>query len=914
WFWADSGGNLWTAREQSIAIEFYSKTFGGALSATSMQVQGIGQSWTQKSIRAVAPIGASWGRIVISVNGAGWNGALQFDDVELRSLSQRSQSFNDWATYTNDTYNMRDDWLISTGKTVSTYLLPPDTNSIPLARSGWAVSLAGASNLLQTPQIAGGVGTIRFWYRHGFTDTNTSPTQALGFSVETSPNGSNWTIVASSTNVLNTTYNQFAKYIYDLTSTYVRVVQTIGTNRLIIDDIDIAYPELIRRYQDFNDWSGAAANDCHEFGGWVVCTGRIVSANALDGLCAWLYYTPASNNYIQSPLFTNGIGEINLYYRHADGTNAITFSIQTSTDAVHWSHADRVSAFTNRTWEALSVYLYETHPAYVRILHESGPKELLIDGIDVSLPQIVRRQTFDAWPSIIKYAGYVFQGWRIDDGYVTDSGAYERQAAKLLQTVNSNAFISSPYFPEGVGAISFWYLKDGTGTDPSYALQTSTNGTNWVTIQSIKMSNTTWQYFTKYVFDATSHVVQLIHTSGATRAMFDDFYVAAPAPPANMYLYAWHSPVAPYTNDEISIQAYTFPEYGAVAPTVTSYYRLGTTGAYTARSMIQTGYVTWVNQTNIPPQPRGTTVQYYVACYYGGAGSELTSPAFYPSGGPTNPVTIFIPRNPPGKVWINELNYLNDMLVPDPSLDTNEFVEICGPMDWDIGGWTLELFVGESEEGRFSYYGTYKVPLNTVISNKTSGFGFYVFGDSELGTNKNITLTYTNELDGSHISDGWIASGVRLCNEGGGVEQSVSYRGSLPGFTDMTSEEWWTRLDPNSLQLWGTGSYYTNFLWATNTMTPGYANIDQFFDTNVVFVPDIDIVWFQVYTNVVLKAYDTNTWQHTPYYVTNGLIDSGNWQQVAGFNSTWSGSTNTLWFNFPTTSGVHFFRIRAIKP
>ena len=236
------------------------------------------------------------------------------------------------------------------------------------------------------------------------------------------------------------------------------------------------------------------------------------------------------------------------------------------------------------------------------------------------------------------------------------------------------------------------------------------------------------------------------------------------------------------------------------------------------------------------------------------------------------------------------------------------------PRTGTSSGWTLELFIGESEEGKFSYYGTYKVPSNTAISNEVSGFGFYVFGDAELGTNKDVTLTTTNEWDGSQVSDGFVASGVRLLNEGGGVEQSISYRGPLPGFTDMTAEEWWTHLDPHSLQLEGTGSYYTNFLWATNTMTPGYVNIDQFFDTNVVYVPDIDIVWFRMTTNVVIGTYDTNSWHHTPFYSTNLMLDSGDWQQVAGFNNSWSGPTNTLWFSLPTTSGVHLFRVRGTKP
>ena len=85
WFWADRGGagGTWSAASQELKIEFYSSGLGTPLSTAAIDLSDVGETWTQKTVTAVAPASTAWARFVVGVTGAGSQGALQFDDAEL---------------------------------------------------------------------------------------------------------------------------------------------------------------------------------------------------------------------------------------------------------------------------------------------------------------------------------------------------------------------------------------------------------------------------------------------------------------------------------------------------------------------------------------------------------------------------------------------------------------------------------------------------------------------------------------------------------------------------------------------------------------------------------------------------------------------------------------------------------------
>ena len=82
WFWSDS---TWSATRQGMKLEFLTGQPGGTnyLQATTSTFSNVGQTWTLKSMSATAPENAEWVRVVIFAEGAGANGALQFDDLRL---------------------------------------------------------------------------------------------------------------------------------------------------------------------------------------------------------------------------------------------------------------------------------------------------------------------------------------------------------------------------------------------------------------------------------------------------------------------------------------------------------------------------------------------------------------------------------------------------------------------------------------------------------------------------------------------------------------------------------------------------------------------------------------------------------------------------------------------------------------
>ena len=82
WVWADPE---WTARVQELKIEFWDVGRSQKLGETAASIDGASQKWTEHEVRAQAPEGAFWARVVVNVSGAASAGALQVDELSLES-------------------------------------------------------------------------------------------------------------------------------------------------------------------------------------------------------------------------------------------------------------------------------------------------------------------------------------------------------------------------------------------------------------------------------------------------------------------------------------------------------------------------------------------------------------------------------------------------------------------------------------------------------------------------------------------------------------------------------------------------------------------------------------------------------------------------------------------------------------
>jgi uncharacterized protein len=171
-------------------------------------------------------------------------------------------------------------------------------------------------------------------------------------------------------------------------------------------------------------------------------------------------------------------------------------------------------------------------------------------------------------------------------------------------------------------------------------------------------------------------------------------------------------------------------------------------------------------------------------------------------------------------VFINEIHYDNS------GTDTGESIEIAGPANTDLTGWTLVLYNGN---GGLAYN---TINLSGSIPQQQNGYG---------------TLFYpTNGLQNG------APDGIALVDGGSNVVQFLSYEGSFTAVdgpamgltsTDIGVEESYETLIGNSLQLAGVGEMYEDFTWTPEVPeTLGAVNTNQTFtgSGNSILINELD--------------------------------------------------------------------------
>jgi hypothetical protein len=514
-------------------------------------------------------------------------------------------------------------------------------------------------------------------------------------------------------------------------------------------------------------------------------------------------------------------------------------------------------------------------------------------------------QTMNTWTRKTTYGTYVNDGWVVSDGRIDDD--HPRYGySTILHDTNKltgafDQYLLTPYITNGITQFEFWYRNWSTSPSISFEIQKSFDGTNWLTIDTVtNLTSVAYQQYATNNFNETNSVyIRVIHTGGREKLLIDDFHILEAVARVKLSDVTI-SPPYPWSNDTVNVAAYVIPNTVATGVVTRTYYRVGTTGAYTAITM--TGAGDWRTTTSsIPAKPVGTVVYYYVGVTFGGRGNN--SPRYWPEDGSNNPAWYGIPRTKQGTVWINEVNAEEALFAAEI---TNEFIELCGPAQSDIGGWNIQLFGSVNE-----LYASYPVQINTILPNDDSGFGFFVLGYSNV-PNVNLAFTHTTE-GGSYLKpDG----GVRILNEFGVEQYALSYGisgSNLHGFV-------WIGIDPAAmfddpmLTLTGTGSNYVNFVWTTNDVSsPGGINALQFLTGgNLGPLPFLSNVWFTsclVQSQVTIRATTTNGWTSAPYYSTRITNQWSQWIAISPYNSTYANGISTVSFDYPTGVTNAFFRL-----
>lgn len=871
--------------------------------APDAAISGLPNLWTNKSLTfngddvVVLRSGGATGAVLDRVGQVGTNAtsSLWSRSVRNRTLSRKQTVFTgtvgavtaafplaEWESAAGDTFD-------GLGSHDISWLDPNE----PYTPAGYSL-LMNTNAILMSGELAGGVGDISFWYR------TESTTPAVTISIESGPSGDGpWTTNIALAGVTAAHFTYYVTPINRADHLYVRIRQTDGgTNRFRIDEITVSEPSSVKRVEDFNSWtdpSYATPGNYSRYG-WAIQSATIAPTTGVLATRAALL--SPTNGAVVSPGFAGGVGEVRFWAKANASAEPAYLFLQTSID--NGSNWVSRAAFTVTTATTFSAWLYVTNvDARARLTFDAAQNSgaVLVDNVEIRLPTLYRNQNFDGWPTRSSYVSETIQGWSISNCVVDGQNAYAGQVGRLNTALNN--YILSPELPGGLGIISFrtrkWAAADAAFT---LQVQVSPNGTGWTTLTNVSAASTDYQQVTIYLNDPTNRFVRFFHSAGAVRVLVDDIRIPAPQPRPEVLVAPGIDPSNPIVDEPITLIADIVPRYGATVLSVTGWYSIAY-GGWNGLPMESIGFSSYASAAEIPGLPAGTRVRYYVRVQYAGIGAATNSTTYTTNITTTATYTNFVATIPPGNVWINEIFYAP---YGDEWEQDHEYIELCGLEGSDISGWKIQLGFGSAgdiaKNTNQVVYASYTIPANTVFTNQTNGFSFYVLGDAQLASNQPIDQVLTTFIptniqlfaiaDRDHIYDGNTGVGViRLVNQFGNIVYSLSYNGYAPGADNIFQNQGFFG-ETNSIGLGGSNYTYAGFAWDMGNLTIGVVNAGQ-----ILVPPPADTnTYASAWHDPSLKITPANTNLVAPFYMLDPL-GAGHFDAI----SIYYGYTNTAYDN-----------------
>lgn len=135
------------------------------------------------------------------------------------------------------------------------------------------------------------------------------------------------------------------------------------------------------------------------------------------------------------------------------------------------------------------------------------------------------------------------------------------------------------------------------------------------------------------------------------------------------------------------------------------------------------------------------------------------------------------------QVYINELDY------DQPGVDTQEFIELIGPTNSSLNGYTIELVNGNGG----AVYRTVDLAGQTIPDDNVAGYGFFVIGNP---TVPNVDFTPGDWAPQDNIQNG-APDGI-LLRLNGVLVDGFSYEGDMSNFPPFTAGMAITALETNA--------------------------------------------------------------------------------------------------------------------
>jgi hypothetical protein len=665
-----------------------------------------------------------------------------------------------------------------------------------------------------------------------------------------------------------------------------------------------------------------------------------------------------TDQYVQSPVLTNGINTLSFSYSASDA-NPVIFDVQISFDTPdNWSNLTATvtntitSPRTNYVSFSQTIMLdkYDHPYIYLRVKNATPvPGALLLDDFVISPYGGTRdwklnncaidasKQTFP--PALRQfYAGACY----INSNRVSNTDTNE------LTRPNTNTYptITTPVLEHGIGEISFWYRNWTTSGVPRAAelvIQTaatdSSNDADWTQVGIITniVNTDDYRYFRTSVYEPTSRYVRIYNndTSTVGRVCVDDILVTTPIAASLSMSNLVTSPSIPLYSNQVDVVVDVYHLF--LAPSnlsLTAYYATATNyggaiaGGGTPRAMTCVASNLsvpgeWYRfqttaDSRIPTNAIDKYVAYSVRATFDGLHSEITSPitnrqfGVYPTWLEpmpeiTNNTAFYVAYScPTGSVWINEINHWD--LFEDYSW-TNEYVELCGPAGANIKNWSLELWYADQ-----TLAAVYQITNHFILSNSVSAHGFWVLGDQLV---KNVDMVFTGRLTEmeAYTMDQNLpyGGGLVLKRSTGAYVDRVNYGLGFnwAGFTDAGYDSDNTSVLAKN----GSGTNGSDFGWNLSYQyTPGTNNIGQIlYAAGIVqnAPPTIQIMAFWINTNVWVSSSTASNWYPTLWQTTN-LLAPDSWTVATNYAVTRPTTTNcTINFPIPTNHTPRFYKVIA---
>lgn len=693
-------------------------------------------------------------------------------------------------------------------------------------------------------------------------------------------------------------------------------------------------------------------------GGWIASDSWIEPSlkSGMGNCCRFdpSRASPGTNQYIQTPLLTNGLLAFALQYCGGT-TNPVSFEVLISHGDPN-VFTDKLVSVTNRFNGSGSDYvIYGSQKIldlstniYLRFKSTTpAPGILLMDAFDIA-PCLVG----DTWD--INNAAINANPQTYPPGLCQFFGGACYLNSNRTSNVSTNPvdrpdisempYVRTPSI-NGVGEISFWYRNWATSgvVTPARLLVQSAPAdapTNWTTLFTVNnvVNTNDYLFFQSSLYNTTCSLIRICnddtYTSTVGRVCLDDILVTTPMACSLALSNLVITPPVPLFSDTVNVAADVYHLF--LSPTnvsLTAWYGTATNYAGLSTAAVVALPMTciasnlaapgrWYRYQTMAPIPSNTIdtfVKYYVSASFDGIHSEVTSPVmhnqfavvpswYYPLDAlcGTSMAYYIVYSCPTGSVWFNEINYIDQS--PGSTTWTNEYVELCGPAGANIRNWRTEIL---DETG--AILASYLITNVFILPDATNGYGFRVLGDIGVpGVAQLLTNTIPDGFMGQNLPR---VGGMRLTRSSGIYADRVMYGRDLgwPGFTYIGTD---MSTGAVSMALAGDGSNPSQFYWAWSPCTPGSANTWQTFpvQSGENAPPSVLIVAFWVDSNVWIECASTSQWSVTPLYSTN-LLDTNSWTGVVPFWTTYPSlspsNTYTVHFDKPTNSGPYFYTITA---